>query len=181
MKKLIGIALLSLSVHSANINASALNSNIYVNKNIGFNVEGFKYQQPAYPCNVDTNLVDLLIKESKRAGLQMESVETKEKIQNGVTPVLLIDIEQLTLRKNINYGNSKNFNLPKIQITAGLLLGEDLQTAKHTCVSAAQDKLMLPTDRVVLNNENILVCEEAKRCLVDLSKDVVSWLKPQLK
>lgn len=181
MKKLINIALLCACASISNVNANETKPIVYINKNIGFNVEGYKYQQPAYPCDVDKNLVDLLIKESTRSGLNMESIETKEKISNGKIPVLLIDVEQLTLKDNINYGNSNNFNLPKIQITAGILKGTDLQTTKQTCVSARADSLMMPTDSIILNHGDILVCAEAQRCLEDLSKDVVAWIKPQLK
>jgi hypothetical protein len=178
MKKLFNITLLSACALVATVNANEAKPTVYINKNIGFNVEGYKYQQPAYPCDVDNNLVDLLIKESARSGLNMESVDTKEKIDNGSIPVLLIDIEQLTLRENINYGESKNFNLPKIQITAGILKGKELQTTKQTCVSARADNLTMPTDKIILNHANIQICAEAQRCLEDLSKDVVAWIKP---
>ena len=180
MKKLIQITLISIFAFTANVNANETKPLVYINKSIGFNVEGYKYQQPALPCDVDKYLVEFLEKRGNKSGLNMEIVEGKEKVRNGTIPVLLIDIEQLVLRQSKAYGESNNFNLPKVQITAGILKGDNIQTAKHTCAMTSADKFTMPTDLILLNNPGIAICSEARKCLKDLSKDVIDWLKPQV-
>lgn len=180
MKKFIQITLISLCIIAPTTNSNELKPLVYINKSIGFNVEGYKYQQPALPCDVDIHLVELMRKRGNKSGLTMEVVEGKEKIKNGTIPVILIDIEQLSLRQSKTYGESNNFNLPKIQITAGILKGDEIQIAKHTCAMTKEDKFTMPTDKILLNHPNISICSEAQKCLKDLSKDVVFWVKSQL-
>lgn len=180
MKTLIYIALMSLCAFTTS--ASETKPLVYINKNVGFNVEGYDYKQPALPCDIDNNLVNLLIKKGNKSSLNMEAVESKEKVRNGTVPVVLIDIEQLVLGEEHNYGEATNSNLPKIQITAGLLKGKDLQTTKHTCaIATTQNELLMPTDKVTYNLPAGSVCIAAQKCLEDISKDIVTWLKPQVK
>lgn len=181
MKKLIPITLICLCTFSSNIQANDTKPLVYINKNIGFNVDDYKYQQPSFPCDIDKNLVDLMISQSDKSDLKMQSVETADKIKNGTIPVVLIDIEKLVLGEEHKYGETSNSNLPKIQITAGILKGEVLQTAKHTCAIATLRDPVLFTDVIVNDRPPVAKCEAVNRCLKDISKDVVEWLKPQVK
>lgn len=182
MKKLLCITLICFCGITSSINAKESEPLVYINKDIGFNVEGYDYKQPALPCDVDKNLVNLLVKRSQKSHINMVAVEGKEKVQNGTVPVVLIDIEQLVLDESHNYGKSTNSNLPKIQITAGILNGKDIQTTKHTCaIATTSSNLLMTTDKVVYHRPVGDICTEAKKCLEDLSKDVVEWLKPQVK
>src|SRR5690606_19940345 len=106
---------------------------------IGFNIEGYKYEQAEFPCNVDTVLVKNLVERSKKAGVQMEAVATADKINNGVIPVVAIDIEQLVLNKEFRFGTSSKSNLPFVQVTTALITGKGetgFVTAKHSCAIA---------------------------------------------
>lgn len=180
--RIMQVTFISLFAVSLNINASEQKPHVYLNENIGFNVEGYKYKQAALPCEVDVNLAKLVLKKANKSGLNMEGVTSAKKVRNGTIPVLLIDIEQLSLRQGETYGKSKNFNLPKIQVTAAVLKGTDLQTAKHTCAMTSKDNFTMPTDNITLNSPaSTQTCAIAKKCLKDLSKDIVEWLKPQVK
>lgn len=179
-KKILNVTLIGLGAMVFNINASEQKPLVYVSENIGFNVEGYKYKQAALPCEVDIKLAELLIKTGNKSGLTMEGVTSAEKIRNGKVPVLLIDIEQLSLRQGETYGKSKNFNIPKVQITAAVLKGEHLETAKHTCAITSADKFTMPSDSIKLKTPGAPSCAAAKKCLNDLSKDVIEWLKPQV-
>lgn len=184
MKTLIYTLLISLCALTTSTNANEKSPLVYINKHIGFNIEGYQYDQPALPCEVDKQLVELLEKRGNQSNLAMEVVESKEKVKNGTVPVVLVDIEQLVLSENHNYGTDTNYNLPKIQITAGLLQGSDVQTAKHTCVIATTSSpISLPTDKIVFDHPAATneVCMRAQACIDDLSKDVIEWVKPQIK
>src|SRR5690606_26385663 len=102
------LALSTVAVHAAAEPAQA-----YINQNLGFNVKGYKYSQSEFPCDIDKNLVALLLEDGKSAGLRMEPANTADKIRNGVIPVVAIDIEQLVLgSKEHTYGTQTHSTLP---------------------------------------------------------------------
>jgi len=180
MKKLLSITLLSLSVLAPVAVAKEQKPLVYVNKNFGFNVPGYKYEQAELPCDIDKNLVELLIKDGTKSGLTMEAVDTAEKVHNGTIPVLVIDIEQLALGKDYSFGTKGKEHLPKVQVTAGIIQGQELQTAKHTCAIATLNELT-PSSDVLDLGAYMSVCSVTQKCLRDLSKDIVEWVTPQVK
>lgn len=150
---------------------------VYLNKNIGFNVPGYKYTQTEYPCDIDVTLVNNLIQKADKKGIQLEPVNTLEKIKNGVVPVLAIDIEQLVLGDK-KFGTKQDSTLPKVQITAALIKGKDMVTAKHTCAFATLYELNPNSN--VMDLSGPTVCSATRKCLKDLSADVIEWIEPQL-
>lgn len=152
---------------------------VYINKNIGFNVPGYNYAQKEYPCDIDTVLVNDLIKKADKKGIQLEAVSTLEKINNGIVPVLAIDIEQLVLGDK-KFGTKQDSKLPKVQITAALIKGKnDMITTKHTCAIMTLNELT-PVSNVLDLGTNATVCSATRKCLKDLSADVIEWIKPQI-
>jgi hypothetical protein len=153
---------------------------VYINQNLGFNVKGFKYKQSEFPCDIDKVLVENLVEQGKADGIRMEPVSTADKIRNGVVPVLAIDIEQLVLGQNHQFGTERDSNLPKVQITAALLKGKNnMVTAKHTCAILTLNEFT-PSSNVIDLGNGVTVCAATRKCLKDLSKDVVQWVEPQL-
>ena len=154
---------------------------VYVNKNLGFNVKGFKYKQSEFPCDIDKVLVENLVEQAQKNGIRMEPVSTAAKIRNGVVPVLAIDVEQLALGQNHQFGTKRDSNLPKVQITAGLLKGKDnMVTAKHTCAIMALNEFTPSSNILDMGSNGVTVCAATRKCLSDLSQDVVQWIEPQL-
>jgi hypothetical protein len=154
---------------------------VYVNQNIGFNVKGFKYKQSEFPCNIDKVMVENLVDKAKTQGLRFEPVATAAKIRNGVIPVLLIDVEQLVLGSEHQFGTKQSSALPKVQITAALLKSKDnMVTAKHTCAIVSLNEFTPSTNVLDLGTNGVTVCDATRKCLQDLSKDVVEWVQPQL-
>lgn len=169
------LALSTVAVHAAAEPAQA-----YINQNLGFNVKGYKYSQSEFPCDIDKNLVALLLEDGKSAGLRMEAANTADKIRNGVIPVVAIDIEQLVLgSKEHTYGTQTHSTLPKVQVTAAVIKGEELVTAKHTCAIATLNQLT-PSSSVLDLGTTTSICSATHRCLRDLSKDIIEWVAPQL-
>ncbi len=156
---------------------------VYVNKNIGFNVKGYKYKQSEFPCDIDKTLVSNLIDRAQTQGIRLESIGTRDKILNGVVPVLAIDIEQLVLGgENRQFGTKRDSNLPKVQITAALVKSKDsIVTAKHTCAIMALNEFTPSSNVTDLGSNGATVCSATRKCLQDLSKDVVEWIEPQIK
>lgn len=152
---------------------------VYVNKNLGFNVPGYKYKQSGFPCDLDTVLVDNLVEQSKMNGIRMEPVSTADKIRNGVVPVLLIDVEQLVLGDR-QFGTERDSKLPKVQVTAAVLKGKNMTTAKHTCAIMTLNEFTPSSNVLDLGSNGVTVCMATRKCLQDLSKDVVQWVEPQL-
>jgi hypothetical protein len=155
---------------------------VYINQNIGFNVKGYKYKQSEFPCDIDKVLVSNLVEQAKSDGIRLEPVATADKILNGVVPVVAIDIEQLVLgNEERQFGTKQTNTLPKVQVTVALIKGkDDMVTAKHTCAIMTLNEFTPSTDVVDLGS-GVTVCSATRKCLRDLSKDVVEWVSPQLK
>lgn len=173
----------SLALALFAVGATAKEPQVYVNQNLGFNVEGFKYTQKEFPCNVNTVLVENLIKRSKRASINMEAASTPDKIRNGVIPVLAIDIEQLVLNEEFRFGTTSASNLPSVKVTAALITGKGdkgFVTAKHSCAIATLNEFT-PSSNILDMGTTATVCSATRKCLDDLSKDIVQWIAPQVK
>ncbi len=178
MKLIPAIGLLLLPVFAAN--TSAQQPLVYLNQNLGFNVEGFKYSQAEFPCNIDQVLVESLIEQGQAQGLNLEAVSSTDKIHNGVIPVIAIDVEQLVLGKKFKFGTKTASNLPKVQVTAALIQGEQVEMAKHSCAIATLSQFT-PSTSVLDMGTSTRVCTATRKCLKDLSKDIIQWVKPQVK
>jgi hypothetical protein len=155
---------------------------VYVNKNIGFNVKGFKYKQSEFPCDIDKVLVTNLVDQAQADGIRLEPVGTADKIRNGIVPVLAIDIEQLVLGgEERQFGVKQGSSLPKVQITAALVKGKDnMVTAKHTCAIMTLNEFTPSSNVMDLGSNGVTVCSATRKCLKDLSKDVIGWIEPQI-
>lgn len=156
---------------------------VYVNQNIGFNVKGYKYKQSEFPCDIDKVLVSNLVEQAHNDGIRLEPVGTAAKIRNGVIPVLAIDVEQLALgSEERQFGTKQQSKLPKVQVTAALVKGKDnMVTAKHTCAIMTLNEFTPSSDVLDLGSNGVTVCAATRKCLKDLSKDVVEWVSPQIK
>jgi fructose-1,6-bisphosphatase/sedoheptulose 1,7-bisphosphatase-like protein len=156
---------------------------VYVNKNIGFNVKGYKYKQSEFPCEIDSVLVSNLIARAQTEGIRLEAIATRDKILNGVVPVLAIDIEQLVLGgESRQFGTKRDSNLPKVQITAALVKNKNnIVTAKHTCAIMTLNQFTPSSNIMDMGSNGVTVCSATRKCLQDLSKDVVEWIAPQVK
>jgi len=184
MKRTILTTILTLGLISAGVAADPASSTptVYVNQNLGFNVKGYKYSQSQFPCDIDKVLVQDLVERGKDKGINMEPVNTPDKIHNGVVPVLAIDIDQLVLGDKHSYGTERDSSLPKVQVTVALIKNKDeFVTAKHTCAIATLNELTPTTNILDLGANGVTVCSATEKCLVDLSKDIVDWVAPQVK
>ncbi|HEY8942257.1 MAG TPA: hypothetical protein VIM59_18825 [Cellvibrio sp.] len=155
---------------------------VYVNQNLGFNVEGYKYKQSEYPCDIDKVLVSNLIDKSRADGIKLEPVSTSDKIRNGTIPVLAIDVEQLVLGdEKRQFGTRQSSNLPKVQVTVALIKGKDMVTAKHTCAIMTLNEFTPSTNVLDMGSNGVTVCSATRKCLNDLGMDIVDWMSPQVK
>lgn len=156
---------------------------VYLNENLGFNIKGFNYKQSQFPCEIDKHLIEGLVQRSKDKGLMMEPVSTADKIFNGEIPVLAIDVEELVLNKEFRFGSKSTSNLPRVKVTAALIRGKegkDVVMAKHSCAIATLNEFT-PSSNVMDMGTAATVCSATRKCLNELTKDVVQWVEPQIK
>ncbi|MDO3384613.1 hypothetical protein QWI17_02050 [Gilvimarinus sp. SDUM040013] len=158
---------------------------VYLNENIGFDVEGFKYEQEQYPCEVDKHLVKQIVEQSKAQHLAIEATDTKGDIYDQGIPVLAIDINALVLGADeYNYGAQTHSNLPSVKVTSALIDKNRFKNgyvqANHSCAIASL-KEFTPSSDILDMGVNVTVCGAVEKCLKDLSKDVVHWTQSQLK
>ncbi len=168
---------------AATVVADNVRPQVYLNQNLGFNIEGFNYKQSEFPCDIDKHLMLGLLERSKNRGLVMEPVSTADKIFNGEIPVLAIDVEELVLNKEYRFGSKSSSNLPKVKVTAALIRGKDgkdVVMAKHSCTIASL-KEFTPSSEILDMGTQTTVCSATRKCLNELTKDVVQWVEPQIK
>ncbi len=168
---------------TAGASTAMADTQVYINENLGFNVEGYNYAQSEYPCEVDKVLVEQIIERGRRHKLQIEAVSTADKIRNGEIPVIAIDFDALALgSKEQTFGTESSSNLPSVKVTAALIgnrFAEGFTTAKHSCAIAHLNELT-PTSNVLDLGTTHTVCSATHRCLRDLSRDIVEWVAPQV-
>lgn len=157
---------------------------IYLNENLGFNVEGYNYAQAEYPCDIDKVLVEKIVERGKAENLRIEPVSTPDKIHNSEIPVLAIDIDALVLgSEKFTFGTRSSSNLPSVRVTAALIdksLPEGFVSARHSCAIATLNQLAPRSSVLDLDAGGHTVCSATHRCLNDLSRNIVRWVKPQV-
>lgn len=176
MKKILLASSLCIFTSTSFANAEPMQQKLYINKNLGFNIAGFKYTQSEIPCEIDQQLVAMLTEEAKNKGINAEPVSTAAKIRNGVIPVLAIDIEELVLNKDFKFGSKTRSNLPQIKVTAGIFNSDAIQTQEHSCSIATLNELT-PSSNVLDMGTVTTVCSAMHKCLKDLSKDIAAWVE----
>ncbi|MFT5085402.1 MAG: hypothetical protein ACI9Y1_003463 [Lentisphaeria bacterium] len=174
------------TLSSAETPNSEAATNIYLNENLGFNVEGYKYAQSEYPCDIDRVLVEKIIQHGKSNGLNIEAVGTADKIHNASIPVLAIDIETLVLgeERKRKYGADRiRSNLPSVRVTAAIFdksLKGGLVSAKHSCAIASLKEFNSSSNILDMGTYGVTVCSATHKCLNDLSSDIVRWTTSQV-
>jgi len=190
MKTFLFITLITLTLFSSSADAvekSDINaSTILLNKGIGFNVEGFKYDQSSFPCEINKVLVKKLVEQGLSKNIKVKTTDDLEKILNAKVPVLAIDIETLSLgSKGPKYGTKRDSPLPSVTVTAALIRNQSkagFVTEKHSCAIMTLSELTSSmTDNVLdLGSDGVTVCSATHQCLNDLSKDIIEWLEPEI-
>lgn len=184
MKVLILVSVFIVSLVS--VNAVAQTKEVYLNRDIGFNVKGYKYNQEELPCEVDKYLVEDLVERGKKQDLNFTTVGTGDKIDKPNAPVLAIEIDSLSLGKEgFNFGRRGADNvLPAVKVTAALIRGEDQGgnvLAKHSCAILHVNEVSPGSSGILdMGTYGVTVCDATKKCLRELNNDVVDWVKPQV-
>ena len=180
MKALTSTLALFLMITFSTASVGNETAKVYINENLGFNIPGFKYSQSELPCEIGSTLVKYLLSDSRKAGINVEATGVAEKIRNGAIPVLAMDIEELILNEEYKFGTTTKHSLPKVQVTAAIIKGNQMETAKHTCAIATLNEFT-PTSNVLDLGTTTTVCGATRKCLKGLSKDIVEWMAPQMK
>ncbi len=175
IKPLIISALLSLSFSLTH----ATESTVYVNQNIGFSVPGYKYSQKDFPCEIDKHLVKAIVKHGSHDQMKLVPVSSAEKIRNGVIPVVAMDVEQLVLTKDVQFGPKSKNPLPKVKVLAAIIRDSGMETANHTCAIATLNDFT-PSSNILDLGTATTVCGAARRCVNNLGKDISEWLHQNL-
>ncbi len=160
---------------------------VLLNQDIGFAVKGYKYDQESFPCNIETMLVERIVKDGKRSDIDIEPVSLAN-LPPSDSPILAIDIQRMSLgSKEHAYGvkNKRVSRLPSIGVQVALVSGQGsdatVLTAKHSCAFVNFNQLN-PTITSVLEigAPGLSICDVTRKCLIELSDDIVDWLEPQL-
>ncbi len=184
-----------LSMMTLTVVASYAQANNYIdegsaalilNKNLGFNVKGFNYDQKQFPCDIDKVLIEKIVEKAKNDKLIVKTSGDSKVINKATIPVLAIDIDGLSLGdKGPKYGKNVDTALPSVKATVALIdknSAEGFVTAKHSCAIATISEVTPAAGSSVLDlgGFGVTVCSATHKCLNDLSSDIIDWVKPQL-
>lgn len=183
MKKLILAPVFMIACFSQSVLAASESKEIFLNKDLGFNVEGYKYNQKALPCEVDKYLIEGIVERAAKENIKVTTVSTGDKIPNSGAPILALEITALALgQKKFNFGVRDDYELPSIKVTAGLIRGdkeEDTILAKHSCAIVTLKDINSATSSVLdLGTYGVSVCDATHKCINDLTKDIAQWVGP---
>ena len=181
MKKLVFTPLLVMVLSSLSLPALAETTpkELYLNKDLGFNVEGYKYNQASLPCDIDKFLVDDIVHRGAEENIKVNVVGNGDSIPNTGAPLLAIEINALSLGKDkFKFGVRNDSVLPAVKVTAGLISGngeDDMILAKHSCAIATLQELNPNNSSNILDlgTYGTTVCDATQKCLKNLSKDIV--------
>jgi hypothetical protein len=153
---------------------------MYINANVGFNVPGYNYQQNNLPCDVDKALINQVVKQGKKSGLEFRPVKDKESILNGIIPVLAIDFETLILGQDgFNFGAENAGILPASEVTVAIITGDSVVTSSHQCAITSLKELTPASDILDLGPVHS-VCSATQQCMKKLGNKVFTWLENKL-
>lgn len=117
--------------------------------------------------------------------MHIEAVGTADKILSSGAPVLAIDIEALALGGDkFTFGTRSSSNLPSVRVTAALVhdsLPDGFITAPHNCAIATLNELGPSSSILDLDGGGHSVCSATHRRLNNLSRDIVGWVKLQMR
>ncbi len=186
--KLLSMATLTLvaSYVQANEDVGGGSASLILNKNLGFNVKGFNYDQKQFPCDIDKVLIDKIVEKAKKDKITIITSGNSKVINKATIPVLAIDIDGLSLGdKGPKYGKNIDTALPSVKATVALIdkkSAEGFVTAKHSCAIATLNEVTPAAGSNVLDlgGFGVTVCSATHKCLNDLSSDIIDWVKPQL-
>lgn len=183
--KLLSFATICSIAFTANVFADGSSKSMYLNRDLGFNVEGYKYNQKALPCEVDKHLISDIVKRSEEQDIKVKTVGTGDTIAKTTDPILSIEINTLSLGKDgFNFGKKSDSVLPSMKVTVGLIRDKALGgtvLAKHSCaIMTIADVVPTASSVLDMGSYGVSVCDATKKCLKDLSKDIVQWVAPQL-
>lgn len=157
---------------------------VYLNQHIGFDVEGYHYQQKAFPCEMDRRLIRHLIDQGPHDQIRFVATDGTGDIYHQGIPVLAIDINALVLNEEHVYGTRAHSYLPRVKITSALIeknrFTEGYVQAQQRCAIATLNELT-PSSSVLDLGVSSTICGAVDKCLLDLSKEVTGWVSSQLK
>lgn len=182
--KLLATLIATVSI-SATTTLAQEPADIYLNQNIGFNVEGYKYTQKEFPCNVDKLLVEKIVEKGRENNLSILATHADDDIYDKGVPILAVDIISLVLGSDEhNYGKKTDSNLPSVKVTAALIEKSSFNNgyvmANHSCAIATLNEFTPSSNVLDLGSGGVTVCGAVEKCLRDLSNDVIRWSESQL-
>lgn len=168
-------------VHLPSAAHSADKPHLYLNPALGFDVEGYNYSQPEFPCQFDSVLVEKIIDYAASKGLTVQASSADDKLADAAIPILAIDIEALSLREDYSFGSRSSSNLPSARVAAALIgkrFPEGFVSAKHSCAIATLSEVAPSSSVLDLGTYGVTVCSATHKCLARLARDIVNWAEP---
>lgn len=169
-------SLFLLSVYSAAVFANVAEARYYLNPHVGFDVEGFNYQQKQFPCRADSVLIERFEKRAGEYGIVFDTLHKPAKPLHNYQPLIAIDVTELVLTDDVAYGKNPQHPLPKMAINLAIVNGDDRVISKQSCAISSLSEFTSSSDILDMGTVTT-VCGALERCIGRLAKDSLQWIK----
>lgn len=153
---------------------------IYLNSNVGLNLEEYKYSQNQMTCDVDNELIDNITLTAAKENIRVLQVYTYLEME-AADNVLAIDITDLPNSTETNYSGSRNVS-PKLGISAayiekGTNTSRSLNFDDHcTGRFSHGGSHTNAAGQTTGGGSGPGICREVRRCARKISANITNWL-----
>lgn len=158
---------------------------VYLNSNIGVNLDDYKYTQPEMICQVDEEMVEHITLRAAKENIRVVPVYTYMEMEEA-SNVLAIDVTDLPDETQTVHAGSKSVN-PKLGITAAFID----KTPKTPLTLSFKEHCTAKVDHggstttaagdTFGGGAGFSVCKEMRRCARRVSAGVADWLAEEVK
>lgn len=180
---IVSVALLSACSSAPVITADA--PIVYLNSNVGLNLDDYKYSQSNMTCGVDNELIENITLRAAKENIRILPVYTYLEV-DAADNVLAIDITDLPDSAETNHSGSKTVS-PKLGISAAYieknagnphaLTFDDHCTGKFPSGGSKTNAAGQTTG----GGSGSGICREMRRCARRISANITDWLVYDLK
>lgn len=148
---------------------------VHLNKNIGFAVKGYSYEQEELSCNLKAALVEQLQKKAAQSNIKLVTTSKVSELK-AADRILALDISELRLNSEDRDHVGHSMTEPKLGVMAAFAdqtSDNDIATIEKSCTAFTNTKAL---DGAASGG----VCHQLLSCTKRLSAKVIDWLEPQL-
>lgn len=158
---------------------------VYLNSNVGLNLDDYKYSQSNMTCGVDDELIENITLRAAKENIRILPVYTYLEV-DAADNVLAIDITDLPDSSETNHSGSKTVS-PKLGISAAYIEKDAVNPQALTFDDHCTGKFpnggskTNAVGQITGGASGSGICREMRRCARRISANITDWLVDDIK